>query len=147
MTYQIVYLSEATNTEDIDQQIEDILEKSIKNNSRSSITGCLIYNSGYFLQLLEGPKEKVEQTLLRIENDKRHRSVSLIVSQDAIRPIFKHWSMASTRLDNSEIELIDEVITWRNIIKSSKSNYVNPRELFKLLQSFSNRLKLTKKVS
>ena len=53
MLYQLTYRSEAKlgiTAEDINA----ILRQSEANNPKYSITGCLVFNEGYFVQLLEG---------------------------------------------------------------------------------------------
>jgi hypothetical protein len=64
-------------------------------NSRDSITGALICRDDLFLQMLEGPEDKVEATLKRITKDDRHLNVRLM-SHKAIPDhgrLFPNWAM------------------------------------------------------
>ena len=51
--YYIVYLSSASKlfTED---ELKEIVDISVKNNTRLGITGMMLYNEGNFIQVLEG---------------------------------------------------------------------------------------------
>ncbi|MBC7000913.1 BLUF domain-containing protein, partial [Cytophaga sp. FL35] len=74
--YTLTYESEAVpglrNSE-----IEDILDTARAFNSDNGITGCLIYYLGRFIQILEGPEDKVKAFYANIEKDKRHKKVNL----------------------------------------------------------------------
>ncbi|MDQ2842373.1 MAG: BLUF domain-containing protein, partial [Acidobacteriota bacterium] len=52
-----VYISSARLQRE--DEIVDILRVSRKNNEQAGLTGLLAYKDGNFLQILEGPKEKV----------------------------------------------------------------------------------------
>lgn len=94
--YRLVYYSrntivegEATLRENIDQ----ILVSSRKNNVRDNITGALLFNSGCFAQVLEGPLDKVEAGFERIQQDDRHGEVSLLALDPIERRSFPNWAM------------------------------------------------------
>ena len=56
--HRLLYCSRNTMTgslEDQQREITQILEKSRTNNSANGITGALLFNSGFFAQVLEGP--------------------------------------------------------------------------------------------
>lgn len=80
--------------EHLSQQIEQILDNSRSNNSQAGITGALMFNSGLFAQVLEGPAEAVEQTFERIQCDQRHADISLVLSEPVSERSFEQWSMA-----------------------------------------------------
>jgi hypothetical protein len=73
--------------------IAQILETSRINNAAVGVTGALMFNAGYFAQVLEGPQEAVEATFERIQQDQRHGDVSLMSFEPAERT-FADWSMA-----------------------------------------------------
>lgn len=51
-----------------------ILVASRRNNGRDRITGMLYSDGQRFMQVLEGPDYKVEETFKRISRDARHRA-------------------------------------------------------------------------
>lgn len=73
--------------------IAQILDASRRNNAGVGVTGALMFNAGYFAQVLEGPQEAVEATFERIQQDPRHGDVSLMSFEPAERT-FSDWSMA-----------------------------------------------------
>lgn len=70
-------------------------------NTRDGITGALICRDDLFLQMLEGPEDKVEATLHRIVKDDRHlevRPMSRRVIADTGR-LFPNWAMRDDPAD------------------------------------------------
>lgn len=74
-------------------QIDSILEKSRVNNQRDLITGALLFNSGCFAQVLEGPLAVVEAAFERIQQDDRHGEVSLLALDPISQRSFPNWAM------------------------------------------------------
>ncbi|NKC32124.1 BLUF domain-containing protein [Falsiroseomonas selenitidurans] len=73
--------------------LDDILMTARHNNRRDGLTGALICRADLFLQMLEGPRDKVTATFGRILRDDRHLEVSLVWSGDAPARLFGHWDM------------------------------------------------------
>ncbi len=73
--------------------IEAILDASRANNSKVGVTGALMFNSGCFAQVLEGPRDAVEATFERIQQDERHGDVSLLAFGPVADRAFETWSM------------------------------------------------------
>ena len=90
--YQLVYASKSVEyfTE---RDLIEILQKSRKNNKEISITGALVYNKGYFLQMLEGEQVVVEALFKKIAQDARHEKISRFYQGKAPTRIFPDWYM------------------------------------------------------
>lgn len=73
--------------------LDDILMAARRNNRRDGLTGALICRADLFLQMLEGPRDKVTATFGRILRDDRHLEVSLVWSGDAPARLFGEWDM------------------------------------------------------
>ena len=73
--------------------LDNILLFSRRNNERDGITGALICRHEIYLQLLEGPKDKVDALFNRISFDDRHLEVALLLSEDCSERLFPRWSM------------------------------------------------------
>jgi hypothetical protein len=56
MIYHLLYISEATPEFNLDTDLERILEHSSQKNVKKEITGVLIKNGNFFIQVLEGKK-------------------------------------------------------------------------------------------
>ncbi len=95
--YRILYCSRNLIAEGEDrsnQVIAQILDKARTNNRRRNVTGALLYNAGYFAQVLEGPKMAIEQVFERIQQDPRHNEVTVIDCSAIDLRDFPEWSMA-----------------------------------------------------
>jgi light-regulated signal transduction histidine kinase (bacteriophytochrome) len=75
------------------QALNELLKKSRDFNRSVGITGCLIYQDGFFMQMLEGPREAVFALCEKIKTDPRHRDVGIVIEAPARRRIFVDWSM------------------------------------------------------
>ena len=81
---------------EIGAEIEQILAASRRNNAQAGITGALMFNSGCFAQILEGPRSELEQTFERIQRDPRHTGVVVLDYARMETRSFPNWSMAFT---------------------------------------------------
>lgn len=75
------------------EDIENILEKARSNNLKNNVTGLLCFNNKYFLQCLEGSREKVNNTYHQILNDKRHSDIIMLNYSEIAEREFEQWSM------------------------------------------------------
>jgi hypothetical protein len=89
---QIVYASAASETFTADA-LDDLLTKARIRNSLYEVTGMLLYHSGSFLQVLEGPTDAVKLIFSSIERDPRHKDTKVLHSHPVDRREFKDWSM------------------------------------------------------
>lgn len=75
--------------------LQGILMDARRCNARDGITGALICRDDLFLQLLEGPEDKVEETYSRIARDDRHIEVQpltrAVIADDG--RMFGQWAM------------------------------------------------------
>lgn len=76
-----------------DDDVAAILVSARRNNARDELTGALIYNGQNFLQLLEGPADKVEACLDIIRADPRHSGMTEIRRRTVYDRDFAEWSM------------------------------------------------------
>jgi hypothetical protein len=90
--YQLIYASAAVKPFTPDE-LTTLLEKSREKNSKVGITGLLLYHTGSFLQVLEGPEEAVNACFKGIESDPRHTNVKVLLRDGVETPEFDEWSM------------------------------------------------------
>ena len=76
-----------------DEAIDELLERSKRNNATRKITGAMIYANGYFMQLIEGPQIAVDALYSVIEADPRHEVLSLLHAQEIEDRHFSDWAM------------------------------------------------------
>jgi len=73
--------------------LNGILMDARRCNERDNITGALISRSDLYLQLLEGPEEKVLKAYDRISGDDRHVEVTPLVRRPVKTRTFPGWAM------------------------------------------------------
>jgi hypothetical protein len=73
--------------------LDNILLSARRNNARHGITGSLVCRADLFLQLLEGPREAVTETIGRIIRDDRHVEAGILHCGDAADRLFPDWTM------------------------------------------------------
>lgn len=93
LQYQIVYYSTAVRPFS-EQDLIDLLTVANNYNSKSGITGCLVYANNKFIQLLEGEREAVLSLFERIKRDPRHSDVTVTVEMTVNQKLFPDWGMA-----------------------------------------------------
>lgn len=90
-----------------DEDIAAILLSARRNNKRDELTGALIYNGHNFMQLLEGPADKVDARLEIIRADPRHSGLTEVRRRTVYDRDFAEWSM----LYDPDFEGHDEDLT------------------------------------
>jgi len=98
---QLIYVSDLINKNE--SELGAILESSVRHNREDEITGMLLYAGGNFLQVLEGPRDKVQQTYDRICLDPRHGNVMLLSEEEVPERHFANWSMGYRQLGADDI--------------------------------------------
>ena len=81
-------------------QLASILSLSRRNNEAANITGALVYDESWFLQVLEGERRAIWQTFARINEDERHAGCLLLEIVDANWRMFGIWWMGLATRDS-----------------------------------------------
>ncbi|WP_397542809.1 BLUF domain-containing protein [Roseovarius salis] len=130
--HQLVYASRPFG---YDQSIlSNILMDARRANARDDITGALIARQDLYLQLLEGPGDKVRDAYRRIARDDRHVEVTCLVDRPVAARLFPGWAMrddpaeswvwsmeavrdgAVERATEAEVLNIFETLASRNVV-------------------------------
>lgn len=88
---RLVYYSKPVSLGDA--EINDILTKSYTNNYLANITGALFFNGEWFVQILEGGRQAVSESFVRIATDPRHSAVCLLDFSVIDERAFADWDM------------------------------------------------------
>ena len=88
----IAYVSAATDPV-TDDEIAEILVHARANNLRNELTGALLYHGGRFIQILEGPEERVRERYAIIAADPRHRILEIVREKTIDARQFPEWTM------------------------------------------------------
>jgi len=98
--FRLVYASRAVLPElpRFHALVEDVLRVARPNNARNNITGLLIADLGWFVQVLEGPRRKVSRTFGDIGRDLRHVQIETLAAGPVETRLFGEWSMCARTL-------------------------------------------------
>jgi hypothetical protein len=88
---QLIYASRPFGFDEA--ALAGILMDARRCNERDGITGALICRGDLYLQLLEGPQDKVEEAYRRIEKDHRHLEIRLLSRRTVTERLFPEWAM------------------------------------------------------
>jgi hypothetical protein len=95
--YTIVYRSAPVfdgSVADYLLEIDGILATARRRNAEVSVTGAMLFNEDWFVQLLEGGEADVRATFDRIAADTRHDDVQVLYENTTATRSFPGWSMA-----------------------------------------------------
>ncbi len=114
MIHQLVYYSRNTvlgGDRAMLTNLREIVSASQRNNSRDGVTGFLIFDKTWFVQILEGERAKVTETYNRIALDNRHSSPNIVNVYDVTARSFPNWTMggAMRTLEVQEIYLAHNI--------------------------------------
>lgn len=99
----IVYASTATQPFS-GEDLGELLTISRNNNDRLGLTGMLLYRSGRFLQVLEGPESAVKERMDVIGDDPRHTAVRVLLHENLDSRQFPDWTMGYEPITDSMAE-------------------------------------------
>jgi hypothetical protein len=95
--YRVAYISRClVHMADLD--LADLQRRAARTNERNNVTGLLLFDGVRFIQAIEGEKVKVEATMRRIAEDKRHDRLDYINRGPANQRRFEDWSMLCKRV-------------------------------------------------
>lgn len=101
---ELVYVSRAKQHFE-EPQLLELLEQARANNTRSGITGLLLYdNKGTFIQALEGNDEQVDSLYEKILQDTRHSNLSRISRRAIETRTFPDWKMGFKLVDLTSLK-------------------------------------------
>ena len=100
--YQMVYTSTATGPFSR-SELTELLKGSVRRNTRAGITGLLLYQSGAFIQALEGEKTALTELFEKISRDPRHHHLIRLIQGPLEKRNFPNSAMAFRDLDSPEL--------------------------------------------
>ncbi|MBB4659898.1 BLUF domain-containing protein [Parvularcula dongshanensis] len=98
MYRSVVYTSSAIKGFS-EEALREVLAVSRRNNARDDVTGVLLFDSGSFLQVLEGEEKSLARVLRRIKADTRHHGVQVLFDGVVPERSFGEWSMGCATID------------------------------------------------
>ncbi len=110
---RLIYTSQATEPFN-KRKLLDLLHESRAYNSIDNITGVLMHKEGFFLQVIEGESEAVQNLFNRIIKDKRHKEIRISQDLKVTTRLFPQWSMGCADFNEPELSLLPGIRTDLN---------------------------------
>ncbi len=76
-----------------DDELLRILTKARRTNPGMQATGLLLFHRRSFFQVLEGPRQRIDELYRRISGDPRHTQVTRLVHEPIADRSFRDWTM------------------------------------------------------
>lgn len=133
--YYLIYLSTAVKPMSY-QQLATLLQQCRDNNQKHGITGMLLYQSGTFMQMLEGEKQMVLDIYDDIKKDARHTGCHLVLAGDIEARNFEDWSMGFFNMDK-----VGELPKYKEYIKQNlalRSFEADSQDAYEFMVMFNN---------
>jgi hypothetical protein len=97
ITVRLLYVSRAVGPQTT-TMTTTILAQAQANNPSQGITGVLCQGQGFFFQVIEGERSRVNALYRCIAADARHKDVELLHYEEIHERRFGRWSMALVHL-------------------------------------------------
>lgn len=136
--HTIVYSSQISSKEPIDHLLKNITSVAQKNNYKQEITGVLFFHNNRFLQIIEGPKDELQQLMLKLKKDPRHRHIEILIDEAIENRSFEEWDMDSFNLDSENNFNIENLKEIRDLYK--KNFKMNSEVMIKLFKKLINEI-------
>ena len=94
---RLLYVSRAVGPQTT-TMTTSILAQAHAHNPAQAITGVLCQGQGFFFQVIEGERSRVNALYRRICVDNRHKDVEILHYEEIHERRFGHWSMALVHL-------------------------------------------------
>lgn len=101
--HSLIYVSRACRPFPTNE-LHSLQAKALEANRAAGISGCLLYQDGQFMQLLEGQRETILALYERIRRDPRHDNLRLVMEAPVKRRIFRDWGLILRDLSDSDGE-------------------------------------------
>lgn len=111
MLQTICYVSSSKNLTAKD--LEQLFYYTKRNNTELEVSGLLIYNSGNFLQIIEGKLENVEPLYNKINTDQRHNHLIKLIDAPLKERIFEDYDVGFVVVNNYEkVQKLRDYLNW-----------------------------------
>ncbi len=107
----LIYVSQAAKAMS-PEALDNLQQQASAANRTAGITGCLVYQDGYFMQMLEGEREALFKLIDKIKSDKRHRNLRIVIESTARQRVFPDWGLEVRALTPDAPEGLD-VAPWQ----------------------------------
>ena len=121
MLVRLVYASTAAQPVN-SEVLDNILKTARQRNEVRDLTGLLVFDHQYFLQVIEGDRSMVSLLLGKLFADSRHKALTVVEFDEITQRSFAQWSMSFVPAATANRALL---------LRHGVSSYFNPYSLTK----------------
>jgi hypothetical protein len=132
--YLLIYVSQTTQPMMTDE-LNTLLKQSRAANRKQGITGCVVHQGGYFMQMLEGGREVILALMEKIKADPRHQEVRIVYEGEAHHRVYHDWGMMLRDLKSGPDE--DEFKKWQKREISFLELAEDPRKCYSFITAYA----------
>ncbi len=130
----IIYSSKARCSQaGANEMVAEIVTTAKSRNAALSVTGVLLFQSGYFLQAIEGDEKALRRLYESIKTDPRHSDINLHVDQPIEERSFDKWQMDAFTIDTSTVFDSEAIGIIQRLY--DKTFEMNPRALIEFIKT------------
>ena len=118
-------------------EFSQIHKTAVKNNRFNGISGFLVFSKDKFIQVLEGERQLVFETLERIKRDDRHTDVTVVGVSPCQSRAFPDWLMGAMSDDLH----IQEAMLEAGISGSADLTRLTAKQIIAVFSALSERPK------
>ena len=89
---RLIYFSSAVREMTL-SDMKEILNVARSNNQKQGLCGMLCYDNQFFVQVLEGPRDTLNELFFKIAEDPRHADVVIVSYEYIEQQTFQDWNM------------------------------------------------------
>lgn len=130
MEHTICYISKQAENLD-DSALHELFRLILEVNPRLKITGTLLHNSNFFLQVLEGDKYTLKELFDNIKKDKRHKDILKVFDEKIENRIFENYEA-----NFSIHQTTNEIKKLNKYLASYKFDDLYPKNIKTLIEPF-----------
>ncbi|WP_082767295.1 BLUF domain-containing protein [Bosea sp. PAMC 26642] len=99
---------------------QDIIRAAQTSNDANEISGCLIFDGRFFVQMLEGDSAAIENAFQRLRRDRRHRNIAVIgMRSDQARSFGAYPMIGLWYSNNVELCFVENDDENRNLCQTN----------------------------
>ena len=117
---RFMYASQANVEGSIYSVIERIRASAMRHNEPAGVATALLYQSGWFAQWKEGPRDALVQIMDRVKADPRHHSMQIVHSSRGPRLLAGPWSTAIVTCDEPVTDMAQRVALLRTELENGR---------------------------
>lgn len=95
--------------------LAEIVETARRKNKGMEISGAMVLMNHRFLQVLEGPVERVDSLVKKISADDRHTDFHILFDLPIEKRCFEEWSMMAAEVEDTDLFSAETLESLKNL--------------------------------